>query len=62
MTSLCGRNEQYRLRARTISVAAPCLLVSVAAGLLLSVTEAGLPALVLGLMLVITPGIMVASM
>ena len=61
MTSLYGRNEPYRLRARTISVAAACLLVSVAAGLLLSVTEATLPAVVLGLMLVITAGILVAS-
>ena len=61
MTSLYGRSEPYRLRARTVSVAAACLLVSVAAGLAMSVTGAALPALVLGLMLVITAGILVAS-
>ena len=61
MTSLYGRSEPYRLRARTISVAAACLLGSVASGLALSATEAALPALILGLMLVITVGILVAS-
>ncbi|WP_241979153.1 MULTISPECIES: FUSC family protein [Cryobacterium] len=61
MASLYGRNEPYRLRARTVSVAAAFLLVSVAAGLALSVTGASLPVLVLGLMLVITAGILLAS-
>ena len=61
MTALYGRSEPYRLRARTISVAAVCMLVSVAAGLAISASAAALPALVLGLMMVITVGILVAS-
>ncbi|TFD32620.1 FUSC family protein [Cryobacterium cryoconiti] len=61
MTSLYGRSEPYRLRARTVSVAAACMLASVTAGLAMSVTEAALPALVLGLVFVITAGILVAS-
>ena len=61
MTSLYGRSEPYRLRARTVSVAAVCMLVSVAAGLSMSVTGASLPVLVLGLTFVITAGILVAS-
>ncbi|TFC35492.1 FUSC family protein [Cryobacterium sp. TMT2-42-4] len=61
MTSLYGRSEPYRIRARTVSVAAVFLLVSVAAGLVMSVAEATLPALVLGLLLVITAGILLAS-
>jgi hypothetical protein len=46
MTSLYGRGEPYRLRARTVSVAAACLLVSIALGLTMAVTGAGLPILV----------------
>ncbi|WP_244285305.1 FUSC family protein [Cryobacterium shii] len=61
MTSLYGRSEPYRLRARTVSVAAACMLVSLALGLSMAVTGAALPVLVLGLLGVITAGILVAS-
>lgn len=61
MTSLYGRGERYRLRARTISVAAAFMLGSIALGVLMAVTEATLPLLVLGLLGVIVAGLLVAS-
>ncbi len=61
MASLYGRGEPYRLRARTTGVAAVCLLGSIALGVLMAVTGAALPVLVLGLVGVIVAGILAAS-
>ena len=61
MTSLYGRSERYRLRARTVSVAAACMLGSIALGVLMAAIGAELLLLVLGLVGVIVVGILVAS-
>jgi uncharacterized membrane protein YccC len=61
MTSLYGRSEPYRMRARTVTVAALCQLGSIAFGILMAVSDAPLPVLALGLVGVIAIGILVAS-
>ncbi|MEA9999584.1 FUSC family protein [Cryobacterium sp. RTS3] len=61
MTSLYGRGEPYRLRARTITIAGAFLLGSIALALGVAVAGAGLPLLVGGLLLVVIGGILVAT-
>ncbi|KFF60019.1 hypothetical protein JF66_07225 [Cryobacterium sp. MLB-32] len=61
MTSLFGRNEPYRIRVRTVTVAGLLMLVIIAGGLVLAVSQASLLILALGLVVVITLGILVAS-
>jgi uncharacterized membrane protein YccC len=61
MTSLYGRGEPYRQRARTVTIAAVCLLGSMALGILMGVSGAPLPVLTLGLAGVIIGGILAAS-
>ncbi|WP_241983341.1 FUSC family protein [Cryobacterium tagatosivorans] len=61
MTSLYGRSEPYRLRARTVTTAAVVQLACIALGLLVAVTGAPLPVIAAGLVVVITAGILVAS-
>jgi hypothetical protein len=61
MTALFGRNEPYRVRLRTVSVAGVLMLVFISVGLLLAMIEAPLLVLTIGLVVVITVGILVAS-
>ena len=61
MTSLYGRSEPYRQRARTVSTAALVQLACIALGLLMAVSGAALPVVAAGLLVVITAGILVAS-
>ncbi|WP_241977038.1 FUSC family protein [Cryobacterium sp. Sr8] len=61
MTSLYGRSEPYRVRARTVSTAALVQLASIALGLMMAVAGAPVPVVAAGLLLVITVGILVAS-
>jgi len=55
-TALYGRNEPYRLRVRTVSVAAVALLFSIAAGIGLAVLGEPLPLVVLALIVVVGGG------
>lgn len=55
-TALYGRNEPYRLRIRTITVAAIALLLSIAAGTALAVLGEPLPLLVIALIVVVGGG------
>jgi len=61
MTSLFGRNEPYRVRMRTVTVAALLMLVFITFGLVLAVLQAPLLVLTLGLVTVLTASIVVAS-
>jgi len=61
MASLYGRNEPYRVRVRTVSVAAGLMVGSVAFGLALAVSGATLPVVAAGLVFVIAVGVIVAS-
>nr|WP_052542721.1 FUSC family protein [Cryobacterium roopkundense] len=61
MTSLFGRNEPYRVRLRTVTVAGVLMLSFIALGLVLAVAQASLLVLTLGLVVVISLGIVVAS-
>lgn len=61
MTSLYGRSEPYRIRARSVSTAALVQLASVALGLLMAVSGAPLPVIVAVLLVIIAGGILVAS-
>ena len=49
MTAIYGRSEPYRIRLRTVTVAALGLLLSVAVGIVLAVTAAPLWATALAL-------------
>jgi hypothetical protein len=61
MTSLYGRSEPYRVRVRTVTVAAIALVASISAGLLMAVWQASLLVLTVGLLIVIVVGILVAT-
>ncbi|MDJ0347856.1 FUSC family protein [Cryobacterium sp. PH29-G1] len=61
MTSLFGRNEPYRVRLRTVTVAGTLMLVIITVALVLAVIEAPLLVLTAGLVVVIVVGILVAS-
>ncbi|MGO4534567.1 FUSC family protein [Leifsonia sp. 2MCAF36] len=55
-TALYGRNEPYRVRVRTLTVAAIALLVSIAAGTLLAAAGEPLPLVVVALVAVVGGG------
>ncbi|MGO4104290.1 FUSC family protein [Leifsonia sp. YAF41] len=61
MTALYGRSEPYRIRLRTVSVAALGLLVSMALGVAMAASGAALPLLAAGLVLVIVAGLLLAA-
>jgi hypothetical protein len=61
MTSLYGRSEPYRVRVRTVTVAAVSLVASITLGTLMATIGASLPLLTAGLLVVIVVGILVAS-
>jgi hypothetical protein len=61
MTSLYGRSEPYRVRVRTVTVAAVILVASIALGTLMATIGASLLLLTAGLLVVIVVGILVAS-
>ncbi|TFD81902.1 FUSC family protein [Cryobacterium psychrophilum] len=61
MTSLFGRNEPYRVRMRTVTVAALLMLTFITFALVLAVAQAPLFVLTLGLVAVLAVGIIVAS-
>ena len=61
MTALFGRSEPYRLRARSVSVAAVGMLGSIAFGLVMAALGAPLALLTLGLMLLIVVGVLLIS-
>jgi hypothetical protein len=61
MTALYGRGEPYRIRLRTVSVAALGLLVSMGLGVAMAVSGASLPVLTAGLIVVIVAGLLLAA-
>lgn len=61
MTALFGRNEPYRVRLRTVTVAGTLMLAIIAFALGLAMIEAPLIALTAGLVAVIVAGILVAN-
>jgi uncharacterized membrane protein YccC len=61
MTALFGRGEPYRLRARSVSVAAVGMIGSIAFGLLLAASGAPLWLLAAGLVLVLVTGVLLIS-
>ena len=61
MTALFGRNERYRVRLRTVTVAASLMLAIIASALMLAVVQASLLALTAGLTVVITLAILVTA-
>jgi len=61
MTSLYGRSEPYRVRARTVTVAAVALVVSIGLGILMAVTAPPLPVLAAGLIVVIVAGSLLSA-
>jgi len=61
MTALFGRGEPYRLRARSVSIAAVGMLVSIGFGTLMAAVSAPLPLLTLGLVLVIVFGVLLIA-
>ncbi len=61
MTALYGRGEPYRLRIRGLSIAAACLVASVAAGVLLAASESPVWMTAIVLVVVIVGGILVAA-
>ncbi|WP_431278079.1 FUSC family protein [Leifsonia poae] len=60
-TALYGRNEPYRIRARSVSVAGVALLVSIALGILVAVLGEPLWLLIPLLVLVVAGGILLAA-
>ncbi|TFD87923.1 FUSC family protein [Cryobacterium serini] len=62
MTALFGRNEPYRVRLRTVTVAGTLMLAIITFALILALVEAPLIVLTAGLVVVIVAGIVVASM
>jgi len=61
MTALFGRNERYRVRLRTVTVAATLMLAIITFALGLAVFQASLLVLTIGLVVVITTAILVAA-
>ena len=61
MTALFGRNEPYRVRLRTVTVAGTLMLAIITFGLVLALVDAPLIVLAAGLVVVIVAGILVAS-
>jgi hypothetical protein len=61
MTALFGRNEPYRVRLRTVTVAGSLMITVIAFGTFLAVIEAPLLVLTIGLAAVISVGILVAA-
>ncbi|TFD22272.1 FUSC family protein [Cryobacterium sp. TMS1-13-1] len=61
MTALFGRNEPYRVRLRTVTVAGALMLAIITFALLLALIDAPLIVLTAGLVVVIAAGILVAS-
>ncbi|WEO76686.1 FUSC family protein [Cryobacterium sp. SO2] len=61
MTALFGRGEPYRLRARSVSIAAVGMLGSIGFGLVMAAIGAPLALLTLGLMAVIVLGVLLIS-
>ncbi|MFT2815306.1 FUSC family protein [Leifsonia sp. A12D58] len=62
MTALYGRAEVYRVRMRTVTIGAVCLLVCIGLGLAMAVTAAPLVVQVVGLVVVIAGGLLVGAM
>lgn len=60
-TALYGRNEPYRLRIRSVTVAAVALLCCIGAGVALATMGEPLPLLVPALLVVVAGGIVLAS-
>lgn len=60
-TALYGRNEPYRLRIRSVTIAGIGLLVSIALGVLVAVLGEPLPLLAVVLLVVVTGGTFLAS-
>jgi hypothetical protein len=60
-TALYGRNEPYRLRIRSVTVAAVALLCCIGAGVALATMGEPLPLLVTALLVVVAGGIVLAS-
>jgi hypothetical protein len=61
MTSLYGRSEPYRIRARTVTVAAVALVASIGLGIVTAVSAPSLLVLAGGLIVVIVAGILVSA-
>ncbi|MDJ0337686.1 FUSC family protein [Cryobacterium sp. PH31-O1] len=61
MTALFGRNEPYRVRLRTVTVAGTLMVAIIAFALVLAIIEAPLLVLTAGLVVVIVTGILVAA-
>ncbi|MGY4857982.1 FUSC family protein [Cryobacterium sp. AP23] len=61
MTALFGRSEPYRLRARSVSVAAAGLVGSIAFGLVLAAIGAPLWLLTVGLVVVLVTGVLLVN-
>lgn len=61
MTSLYGRSEPYRIRARTVTVAAVALVASIGLGIATAVATPSLLVLAAGLIVVIVAGILVSA-
>lgn len=61
MTALYGRSEPYRLRRRSLTIAAVGMVASVALGVTLASTDAALWLLAAALVFVITVGLLVAA-
>lgn len=61
MTALFGRNERYRVRLRTVTVAATLMLAIITGALVLAVLQAPLLVLTAGLIVVITVAILVTA-
>lgn len=61
MTALFGRSEPYRLRARSVSVAAVGMVASIAFGLVMAAVGAPLALLTLGLVLVLVLGVLLIA-
>lgn len=61
MTALYGRSEPYRVRARSVGIAAVGLVVSIFLGIVMAVTQASLPVLAIGLIFVIVAGLLLSA-
>ena len=60
-TALYGRNERYRLRIRSVTIAGAALLVCIAAGVVIAVLGEPLALLVPVLLVIVAGGILLAS-
>ncbi|RNE63999.1 FUSC family protein [Cryobacterium tepidiphilum] len=61
MTALYGRSEPYRIRARTVTVAAVALVASIALGIATALASPSLIVLAAGLIVVIVAGILLSA-